>query len=67
MNQPLRVFLSNYYLYLWNQGYFRQDSFDTTLELVKMSGGLLNRNRCKMSYTKNKGSIAYEMSKVQSG
>ena len=29
--------------------------------------GLLNRNRCKMSYTKNKGSIAYEMSKVQSG
>ena len=33
----------------------------------KNKRGLLNRNRCKMSYTKNKGSIAYEMSKVQSG
>ena len=36
------------------------------MNILKISG-LLNRNRCKMSYTKNKGSIAYEMSKVQSG
>ena len=35
--------------------------------LNDLKKGLLNRNRYKMSYTKNKGSIAYEMSKVQSG
>ena len=37
------------------------------LEVLEKEVGLLNRNRYKMSYTKNKGSIAYEMSKVQSG